>query len=367
MNHRAWSICFVVIASLGTLPGLAARDGKRPRSVLDDVAALDRHVTYTETKMPLGELVQKVAEDTGAPLTAAADVADEPVAVVVKAFSARELLVQLADLLDYTWSRRGKAGAWRYEIYQDLGGKQREEALRRAVHSDIVRRLRHDLGTAVELAALTPEQLQRVRDDWRKRSAELGKLPAEQREAATNSPEVLELRWRAGLTQYVSTPFARTLARLVGGLTDSQWDRLQSGQMLVFSTDPLPGELRLPGETAGILRTTQPALFDAWIKRPLDAAEEQRQNEMREQWSAATGYRVTVSIRAPAGGGGSVCARTRHQFAAMRRRGRAGRATPSPGARASISAPRRSTTGGPRRLKKRRSSARCWTRIRCSV
>lgn len=164
-----------------------------------------------------------------------------------------------------------------------------------------MRGLRYDLATAVELAALTPKQLQQVRDDWRKRSAELGKLPAEQREVAMRSPEVLEPRWRAGLTQYVSSPLSRTLARLVGGLTDAQWDRLQSGQMLVFSTDPQPGELRLPGETAAVLRTAQPALFDAWIKRPLDTAEEQRQNEMREQWSAATGYRVTVSIRAPAG------------------------------------------------------------------
>ena len=55
--------------------------------------------------MPLGELVPKVSADTGVRLTSAPSVADEPVAVVVKELPARELLEQLADLLDYRWQR----------------------------------------------------------------------------------------------------------------------------------------------------------------------------------------------------------------------------------------------------------------------
>src|SRR5438128_347025 len=88
------------------LPGTRAETPKPPRSVLEAVKELDKPVTYTETKIPLGELIQKVATDTGVSLTAARDVADEPVTVIVKQFYARELLVQLADLLDYRWSRR---------------------------------------------------------------------------------------------------------------------------------------------------------------------------------------------------------------------------------------------------------------------
>src|SRR5438094_963946 len=53
--------------------------GERHRPVLEQVRELDKPVTYTETKIPLGELIQKVAADTGAPLTAATGVADEPV------------------------------------------------------------------------------------------------------------------------------------------------------------------------------------------------------------------------------------------------------------------------------------------------
>jgi hypothetical protein len=109
-------------------------EGAEPsrRSPLMEVKALERPVTFSETKIPLGELVQKVAAETGVELVAVREVADEPVVVVVNGLPARVLLVQLAQLLDYQWSRRGKEGAWRYEIWQDLASKQREEALRRA-------------------------------------------------------------------------------------------------------------------------------------------------------------------------------------------------------------------------------------------
>src|SRR3954462_10607985 len=82
-------------------PGLAAQGVVRSQAPLAGVAALEKPVTYVETKIPLGELVQKVAEETGVSLTAARRVADEPVAVVVKDYPARQLLVELADLLDY--------------------------------------------------------------------------------------------------------------------------------------------------------------------------------------------------------------------------------------------------------------------------
>jgi hypothetical protein len=74
--------------------------------VLANAPGLEKRVTYCETKIPLGELVVRVAAATGVALTAAPEVADEPVAVVVTDFPARELLDQLADLLDYRWRRR---------------------------------------------------------------------------------------------------------------------------------------------------------------------------------------------------------------------------------------------------------------------
>jgi len=53
------------------------------RFAIESVKELEQPITLTETKIPLGELVQKVAADTGAPLSAAPEVADEPVAVPI--------------------------------------------------------------------------------------------------------------------------------------------------------------------------------------------------------------------------------------------------------------------------------------------
>ena len=107
MVRRAWMVvAWILSLSIFAAPGFTESAGPRLRSVLADVKALEQPVTYTEAKIPLGELVQKVAADTGVPLVAVPEVADEPVAVIVKEIPARELLEQLADLLDYTWSRR---------------------------------------------------------------------------------------------------------------------------------------------------------------------------------------------------------------------------------------------------------------------
>src|SRR5438093_10452821 len=89
----------------------AAPEG-RPVDPLAAVKELDKPVTYTETKIPLVELIAKVAADTGVTLTAAREVADEPVAVVVNWMPARELLRQLADLLDHRWGRRSGGQAF---------------------------------------------------------------------------------------------------------------------------------------------------------------------------------------------------------------------------------------------------------------
>src|SRR5689334_23264634 len=130
---RAWRACRAAVPITMLALVLSAGTSSRvppPPFRLADLKALEKPLCYTETKIPLGELVQRVAADTGVKLTAAAAVADEPVALVVKELPARELLEQLAELLDYQWSRRGKEGDWRFEIWQDLASKQREEALR---------------------------------------------------------------------------------------------------------------------------------------------------------------------------------------------------------------------------------------------
>src|SRR5687768_13352923 len=85
--------------------GAASARTADSRSVLAGLQKLQKPVAYSETKIALGDLVNQVAEDTGTRISASKDAADEPVAVVVRDIPARELLEQLAELLDYRWSR----------------------------------------------------------------------------------------------------------------------------------------------------------------------------------------------------------------------------------------------------------------------
>src|SRR5262249_45907394 len=119
-----WLLCGIVGLAR---PGMGAE--KQSGSVLAGAPALEQPVTYSETKIALVELVRKVAADTGVPLAVAKDVADEPVAVVVKGLPARELLEQIAALLDYQWRPREGDGGQGYLICQDEASRQREKAL----------------------------------------------------------------------------------------------------------------------------------------------------------------------------------------------------------------------------------------------
>jgi hypothetical protein len=184
------------------LPGLALAAESQPRSVLANVPGLEQRITHSETKIPLGELVAKVAADTGIPLTAARDVADEPVAVVVKEFPARELLEALAELLDYRWSRRtttdqrrtpndeprttrdggkrsslvGDRPSVRYEIYQDLAGRQREEALRQVFSRGVEQRFQEEVAICRELAGKPQEEMKRLWEEGTRWQERLEKL-----------------------------------------------------------------------------------------------------------------------------------------------------------------------------------------------
>src|SRR5437764_9162709 len=108
MHHRVRLLVWLILCAVTPAPYAFPEDTKKaPASALAGVEALDQPVTCSETKIALGDLVGRVAADTGVKLTTAREVTDEPVAVAVKAMPARELLEQLADLLDYRWSRRG--------------------------------------------------------------------------------------------------------------------------------------------------------------------------------------------------------------------------------------------------------------------
>ena len=97
----------------------------------------------SETKI-LKELVRKVAAETGVALNAACEVAMESVAVVVKEL-AGELLEQVAELLDYCWSRRGKPGEPRGMRSGRTCRRSSEAALREQQLREVLARFRKEL------------------------------------------------------------------------------------------------------------------------------------------------------------------------------------------------------------------------------
>jgi hypothetical protein len=238
--------------------------------------------------------VQKVAADTGAPLTAAREVADEPVAVVVKALPACRLLDELADLLDYRWRREGKEGESRYEIYQDVAARQREEALRQARLAEVEQRFQDEVARYGDLSRLTQKEIQALLDSWPPR-------PSEQRGAQGVSSDHVERVQRWNLAHRLTSPLSRTLADVVCHLSPQQWARLRSEQQLIFSSVPQPGELPLPTATTDRFRTAPPSAraFLEHVKSLNPEDFESLRTEvqaMEDQWKETPGYRMVVNL-----------------------------------------------------------------------
>lgn len=285
---------------IGLLAGVVVQTGSRPGSALDGVAGLEKRVSLSETKIPLGELVQKVSVVTGVPLAATREVADEPVAVVVTECSARELLQQTASLLDFQWRR--KAGEGVYEIGQDPAARAREERLGGAMIEAAERQFRIEVARHVELASLSPEQLEAF-------SQRDGAPGPEAAPAAFSEPlrmqEEREWRERARIARdLVASPVAHLLGRFLGTLSPSHWKRLlREGRPLVFSTHPAPGEPRLPAAMVRELRRERPRMFTAGAPLVAGSPEveqqlRQREKDLQDDWAEATAYRVTLQTNA---------------------------------------------------------------------
>src|SRR5438093_1542075 len=75
MKQQLLGIAWLATITLALpLAGRAAETRERPRSILEGVPALEKTVTYTDTKIPLGELMGTVAADAFQRLlTASAD------------------------------------------------------------------------------------------------------------------------------------------------------------------------------------------------------------------------------------------------------------------------------------------------------
>lgn len=302
MKQRHVGLCFQAAAITAALTAtLGAQVERRGRSVLEGVAALEKPVTCTETKSALGDLVRRMASETGVALAAAKDVSDEPVTVAVKDLPARELLRELAELLDYQWRRVGTDGAPRYEIWQDVASRNREEALRRAFSGDVERRFQEEVRQVVEMASLPQGKIDALIAEEEQRRQRLKELPEARRQAIESAPEERALQQRAARAGQLWSPVNRALAKLIGRLSPEQSAVLGEGEPVTFSTHPMPGDFRLPAE---ILRVFRDSPFQFRRPRDLDIRPEdieavaRREQQSEDQWTRASGFQVMAWLDA---------------------------------------------------------------------
>lgn len=291
MGHRVVFFLWLAFCAAGVPhPCFGAEAASRPDAALAGVTALGRPITLSETKIPLGALVQKIAAQTGVRLVAHRDVAAEPVAVVVRRLPARELLTNLAELLDYRWRRLGKPGEWRYEIWQDAAGKRYEQALRRDLAAYARKRLAEEVDHLAALASLSQEQIEGEME---------APMPAFPGASGPPTTEEAQARWQryTHLIQLWS-PTQRSLARFLKRLSAEQWDLLRKKGVLNFSSKPHPGDFPLPVEASRDFGLSPPLAMPAVYFQLTDSATQAKVREQEKKaqalWAAASGYDVML-------------------------------------------------------------------------
>jgi hypothetical protein len=279
--------------------GVCAEAANRSEAALAGVTALARPITLSETKIPLGSLVQKIATQTGVKLAANPNVADEPVAVVVRKLPARELLTHLAELLDYRWRRLGKAGDWHYEIWQDAASRRYEETLRRDLAVYARKRLAEEVDQLAVMASLSQEQIDAIIEAPPLAPAGVTEpLTREQALTYFKSPEGQARGRRFDRAMQLWSPTQRSLARFLKRLSAEQWNLLRAKGSLIFSSEPGREDLLLADDVAQEFRLSPPlATAPVYFRRSdSDTQAKVREQERKVQplWAAATGYWVML-------------------------------------------------------------------------
>src|SRR5207302_11244291 len=143
-----------------------------------------------------------------------------------------------ALLFNFRWLRRGKAGDYRYELYQDTAAKREEEALLAEGQGRIVAALQNEVRLCLKL-------LENPRDEPARQDPGPGTPPEQvlgrliegdtrsvralRREEALRSAAARRLRT-------VADPHQRILLQLAAALAPAQWVAMFDGERIVFST-----------------------------------------------------------------------------------------------------------------------------------
>jgi hypothetical protein len=199
----------------------AVESYQREAAVVD--ARLTREVTLQQKATALADLCERLRSDTGIPLAAGPSVADEKVTLFCEQQPLREVMRQLSRPFGYTWLRSGKAGAYRYELVQDLRSQLLEEELRNRDRNAALIALDREMQRYRKYLSLSPEEVLT--------------------RATTAAPEEKKL-----LEKLVS--FGWGPIQLYFRLAPRDLSALRAGRKLVFSAAPKAEEQPLPPDLA---------------------------------------------------------------------------------------------------------------------
>jgi RNA polymerase sigma-70 factor, ECF subfamily len=208
--------------------------------MLPDRDAVDTRLTHKVTLAFKGAALADVCEhlrsETGIHVVAGASVVDEKVTLFCKQLPLRDAMRQLSRPFGYTWVRSGTAGAFRYELVQDLRSQLLEEELRNRDRNAALLSLERELERYRPYLGLTPDEVVA-----RARSA-----PPEEKKVLENLGGGSDLR--SGLGWGPIQMYFRLSAQELAAL--------RAGEELCFSQEPRPGERPLPPDVArGILQS----------------------------------------------------------------------------------------------------------------
>jgi hypothetical protein len=269
-RHLFSELSLLATLLLAGLTGPAAA-GPAPR-VLEQEERLTKRIDVAAKAEALADLVGRIARETGAPLEAAEEVADERVVLFAHDRPAREVLAHVAEHFDYQWTRQTRKGAPRLVLIQDLAARKREAALRGGPEGEL-ERLRQQLEDQVALGR-SPEarEFARKSPQWRNQRLDeleeqlLGKwvtlhdgdqvhqqrvlsvpLPQTERNRLERERKVL---LQATPGRYESFYPLDSAARLYSVLSPRQQEALWTGETLRFAYPEEPGRIPLPRNVA---------------------------------------------------------------------------------------------------------------------
>lgn len=244
-----------------------------PDTVLDPKSdpRLAKTVTLYFAPTPLGELLQKLSQQTGVVLNAERTVAMHRAILVVHDKPLHECLQRLADAFGYSWQKvETKDKSPRYMLYQ-TSRSLAEQRTQLAKYQQLPRRVLQEVLKT--LAGIEPASYQR---EWERMRDEYQARRKSSQPAVKNYEEAIQVIARRMLGECSISWDRWNAAVLLAKLPPPMWARLEQGETLTFRTDA-PDSLLAP-DFARIWREIEEEL----LNRPSPQGGNEESERMRE-------------------------------------------------------------------------------------